>query len=115
MLQHKDRAMAPAKANPQLRSKKREDEGVLGTVPHTIRASVSSFEQNVYTGLKFDQCTACGLDVLQAISNQQFEFLKQALAIDGDKFLRKASGIESLVSQMNDVDLEAIAMSDEDD
>jgi len=93
-------------------------EGVLGSVPHTIRGWVSDFSQMTPTGQAFSQCTACSPPVLERIKEDGFEFVKKVG--ESPQYLEDITGLTSLKqdsSLLEDVidldDDESVSMSSE--
>merc|ERR1712226_120725 len=74
-------------------------EGVLGTVPHSIRGSLSNFGQFSPTTALFESCSACSKPVLEAFKKDGFDFLKRVC--NESNHLENLSGISKLIQDSN--------------
>lgn len=75
VLQHPERAFAPAPASPN------EDRGEhpLGVVPHQVRGFLSNFQNLVIKGNSYDCCSACSPQIIDAYEADGWQFVKRAL------------------------------------
>lgn len=68
ILQHKTREFAPAYIQLSNNNITAIPEGILGILPHTIRGTLSTFEQIQPATEKFSQCIACS-EVIIIVNN----------------------------------------------
>ena len=85
-------------------------ESLLGGVPHTVRASLSSFSQLTPVGPVFSQCTGCSPRVLSQLRREGWEMVRQVM--DSPKYLEDLTGLTDL---MSDADLMAAVIDISDD
>jgi len=84
---------------------------ILGSVPHTIRGSLHSFNQFTPIGPAFSQCTACSPKILDTLRQDGWEFVRRVM--ESPQHLEDVTGLTDL---MNDADLMAgvIDIADDD-
>jgi len=84
---------------------------ILGSVPHTIRGSLHSFNQFTPIGPAFSQCTACSQKILDSLRQDGWEFVRKVM--ESPRHLEDVTGLTDL---MNDDDLMAgvIDIADDD-
>ena len=75
-------------------------ESVLGSVPHTIRGSLSGFTQFTPVGPAFSQCTGCCDKVRDTLKTEGWEMVRKVM--ESPKYLEDLTGLTDL---MNDEDL----------
>ena len=85
-------------------------ESLLGGVPHTIRAYLSSFTQLTPVGPVFSQCTGCSPKVLSQLRSEGWDMVRQVM--DTPKYLEDLTGLTDL---MSDADLMAAVLDVSDD
>ena len=87
VLQHKEgpRASAPSALNSE------QGDHPLGIVPHQIRGFLSSFQNIVTHGKRYNHCSACSEDILRAFSEGGWEFVERALNNTG--YVEEVSGL----------------------
>ncbi len=108
-LQHPAGPLAPASVSAS--SKSGDLEGLLGTVPHSVRGSVHSYSQFLPTTSLFPNCTACSEKVLAAIEQSGFGFLEEACN-SGAGFLEDLTGLTRLMEETNVAEM--LEFSDDD-
>ncbi len=94
VLQHSDGLMASASI-----SDLPEEEGPLGPTVHSIRGSLSSFQNTRPTTLRFSNCTACSQSVLEEFAKSGFDLLMNT-AKDA-KYLEALTGLDKLMNESN--------------
>ena len=101
VLTHPRGAAAPASSS----------DSVLGSVPHTIRGSLSGFTQVTPVGPAFSQCTGCSAKVLDSLRSEGWEMVRKVM--ESPKYLEDLTGLTDL---MNDEDLMSgvIDLADDD-
>lgn len=92
VLQHPQRAFAPAPASPN------EDRGEhpLGVVPHQVRGFLSNFQNLVIKGNSYDCCSACSPQIIDAYKADGWHFVKRALNEKG--YVEELSGLAEVRS-----------------
>jgi ubiquitin-like modifier-activating enzyme ATG7 len=90
VLQHKDKALAPAAVLRKDTADQRGDHP-LGIVPHQIRGFLATFENLVINGKSYDCCSACSDKITNAYSEGGWDFVKRALTEKG--YVEELSGL----------------------
>ncbi|KAI4193613.1 MAG: hypothetical protein LQ350_008228 [Teloschistes chrysophthalmus] len=108
VLQHPERAFAPAPASPN------EDRGEhpLGVVPHQVRGFLSNFQNLVIKGNSYDCCSACSPQIIDAYEADGWQFVKRAL--NEKDYVEELSGLAE-VHRTAEKALAEIEFSDDDD
>ncbi|KAL9587143.1 MAG: hypothetical protein Q9212_000416 [Teloschistes hypoglaucus] len=108
VLQHPQRAFAPAPASPN------EDRGEhpLGVVPHQVRGFLSNFQNLVIKGNSYDCCSACSPQIIDAYEADGWQFVKRAL--NEKDYVEELSGLAE-VHRTAEKALAEIEFSDDDD
>lgn len=100
VLQHPERHAASAPAGgPSSATSYERDPAThpLGLVPHQIRGFLGSFQNLILRGENYPQCSGCSLPVLDAYSNNGWEFVKQAL--NEKDYIPELSGLAEVQRQ----------------
>ncbi|KAI5631003.1 thiF family domain-containing protein [Phthorimaea operculella] len=110
MLQHPMRANAPAICN-ATEDLPPNTQGVLGSVPHSIRGFLHSYETVLPTCTKFKQCIACSENVIKLYREEGIEFLLKVF--NSGTYLEEVTGLAELhlAAEMTDI----LTFSDEDE
>ncbi|XP_045538761.1 ubiquitin-like modifier-activating enzyme ATG7 [Papilio machaon] len=111
LLQHPLGVEAPAVYNPDNKEIDSGDDGVLGSIPHSIRGFLHSYQSVLPTCAKFKQCIACSDVVLNTYKDKGTEFLLKVF--ESGKHLERITGLEELhkSAEMSDM----LAFSDDED
>jgi ubiquitin-like modifier-activating enzyme ATG7 len=72
----------------------------LGVLPHQIRGFLSSFQNVLLHGERFDNCTACSSAILQHYRDAPSEFLLNALT--RPEYLEELSGLSALKQSVDE-------------
>lgn len=90
LLQHPDRGFAEAQISQDLEAK----EGILGTVPHSLRGFIGRQQHLPLATCRFQQCPACCDKVIAAYLNEGFEFLLKVF--NSSSYLEDVAGLGQL-------------------
>ncbi|XP_013097237.2 ubiquitin-like modifier-activating enzyme ATG7 [Stomoxys calcitrans] len=107
ILQHPLKEMAPAyyatsrSLAAAMDSPTKTPEGILGIIPHSIRGSLSNFENMLPATEKFVQCIACSEQILNEFRKQDNEFLFKVF--ESAKFLEDLTGISDYKDLKNEI------------
>lgn len=71
--------------------------GLLGSIPHTIRGSLWSYEMKLTVTHRFPFCTACSIPLIKEYSQRGFEFILDACNVPN--YLEKLSGLEEILKR----------------
>ncbi|XP_058177692.1 ubiquitin-like modifier-activating enzyme ATG7 [Anopheles ziemanni] len=80
-----------------------EPEGILGTLPHSIRGNINTFQSMITATERYRHCVACSDPVLSRYSSEKDDFIIDVLNIA--KHLEETVGLNQLMSSVDD-DLE---------
>lgn len=109
LTQHKDGGSAPAYIrNPRSTGSGDIPEGLLGIIPHSIRGSISTFDQIMPATERFSKCIACSEVILNSFREEGFELALKAF--NSSRFLEDLTGITELLQGQQD-----LVECDEDD
>ncbi|XP_031635695.1 ubiquitin-like modifier-activating enzyme ATG7 [Contarinia nasturtii] len=116
MIQHPQRSMCPAyisinnhDVHLQMKS---IPEGLLGIIPHSIRGSLSNFENILPATERFSQCVACSKKIIDEYRARGHEFLFEVF--ESSKCLEELSGISEILNAQHEEVLEFDEGSDFD-
>ncbi|KAK6434035.1 Autophagy protein 7 [Oleoguttula sp. CCFEE 5521] len=80
----------------------------LGTIPHTLRGYLSTWQTIQITGKAYDCCAACSPGILERYTAEGWDFVKRAIGEKG--FVEEVSGLAEVQRQAED----AARLMDED-
>jgi ubiquitin-like modifier-activating enzyme ATG7 len=120
--QHRLKGRAPAPAPPPLHSGNHilpapptdpslPDSHPLGTVPHTLRGYLSTWQTLNIVGKSYDCCAACSPKILQCYEKDGWEFVKKALNEKG--YVEEVSGLAE-VQRLADEAEKAMEMEEDE-
>jgi ubiquitin-like modifier-activating enzyme ATG7 len=100
LLQHKDQALAPAysQRSHDIDGSVSIPEGLLGILPHSIRGSLSVYEQILPATERFLQCIACSEKVLAEYKMRGNDFLMNVFD-EPAKYLEDLTGITEMMEK----------------
>ncbi|QIW98764.1 hypothetical protein AMS68_004282 [Peltaster fructicola] len=87
-----------------------ENSHPLGTVPHTLRGYMSTWQTIQVSGRAYDACAACSPGIVKRYSNEGWDFVKRAISQKG--FVEEVSGLAEVQRKAEEA---AKAMDDDDD
>lgn len=90
LLQHPDKGLAEAQISQDHEAK----EGVLGSVPHSLRGFLGRQQHLPLATSRFQQCPACGDKVIAAYQNDGFDFLLKVF--NSPSYLEEVAGLGQL-------------------
>lgn len=119
--QHRLKARAPAPAPPPAHSGNHilpapptdpslPDSHPLGTVPHTLRGYLSTWQTINVVGKAYDSCAACSPKILKCYEDEGWEFVKKAINEKG--YVEEVSGLAEVQRRADEAEK---AMEMEDD
>ncbi|KAK3930301.1 Ubiquitin-like modifier-activating enzyme ATG7 [Frankliniella fusca] len=113
ILQHPLRGDAPAILISKKGEESKENEGsLLGSVPHSIRGFLSSWEQLTPATHRFSNCIACSQKVLDEYSSRGFNFIHDVL--NSAVYLEDLTGLTSLHKDSESADVWEFSDSEEE-
>ncbi|KAK7078297.1 Autophagy protein 7 [Halocaridina rubra] len=107
LLQHPDKGLAEAQVS-QCEAAK---EGILGTVPHSLRGFLGRQQHLPLATARFSQCPACCDKVVAAYQNEGFNFLLKVF--NSPSYLEEVAGLGQL--QQCAIDSQIWELSDSED
>ncbi|XP_052124919.1 ubiquitin-like modifier-activating enzyme ATG7 [Frankliniella occidentalis] len=113
ILQHPLRGDAPAILHTKKGEEHKESEGsLLGSVPHSIRGFLASWEQLTPATHRFSNCIACSQKVLNEYSARGFDFIHDVL--NSAVYLEDLTGLTSLHKDTESADVWEFSDSEEE-
>lgn len=94
VLQHPDRANAPAYIRRPESDETEDQDGMLGIIPHQIRCFLSSFSQFLPTCLSYKHCSACSESVIDQYRSEGHDFLIKVF--NDANYLEEISGLKQI-------------------
>lgn len=81
-----------------------KDQSMLGSIPHTVRGSLRTWENRVLEGHRFPYCSACGDAVITAYREGGWDFVRQACEKSG--WVEELSGLKSVQDGIEGIDVD---------
>eukprot|EP00698_Gefionella_okellyi_P003614 TRINITY_DN13393_c0_g1_i1.p1 TRINITY_DN13393_c0_g1~~TRINITY_DN13393_c0_g1_i1.p1 ORF type:complete len:701 (-),score=193.97 TRINITY_DN13393_c0_g1_i1:55-2157(-) len=92
-------------------SHKCNEDHALGLLPHQIRGFLTSFQNLLITGQRFDKCTACSPKIVAAYAERGVDFVMDVLRTP--KLLEDISGVTEMTTDADERGDEMIVLSDD--
>ncbi|XP_068224634.1 ubiquitin-like modifier-activating enzyme ATG7 isoform X2 [Palaemon carinicauda] len=109
LLQHPDRGLAEAQISQDHDAK----EGVLGSVPHSLRGFLCRQQHLPLATCRFQQCPACGDKIIAAYRSEGFDFLLEVF--NSPKYLEEVAGLGQLQQCAVESQIWELSDSEEDE
>ena len=82
----------------------------LGTVPHTLRGYLSTWQTINVVGKAYDSCAACSPKILEHYEKEDWEFVKRAINEKG--YVEEVSGLAEVQRRADEAE-KAMDLEDE--